>query len=194
MADAILSSLADARKALDTLIAREDSQGTIKQAAELLIQTFQSKGRVYSCGNGGSMCEAMHFAEELSGRFRDDRSALPAMAISDPSHLTCVANDYGYDRVFSRFIDAHGRAGDCLLGLSTSGTSPNVLNAAQSARQLGMGVISLTGREDSPLGRLADVDIALPVGAHGDRSQELHLTVIHILIESIERRLFPDNY
>ncbi|MGB5983770.1 MAG: SIS domain-containing protein [Desulfobacterales bacterium] len=190
----VLESLTQIRQALDRLIASQALQGVIERAGMLLIETFQSQGRVFSCGNGGSMCEAMHFAEELSGRFRRERPGLPAMAISDPGHLSCVANDYGYDQVFARFLEAHGRSGDCLLALSTSGSSANVLKAAETARRMSLRVITLTGRENSPLSRLADVDIALPGGAYADRSQELHLMVIHILIESIERRLFPENY
>ena len=194
MDDQILKSLTEARTALDGLMASGSKRETLARAAELLIQTFQGNGRVFSCGNGGSMCEAIHFAEELSGRFRRDRRGLPAVAVSDPGHITCVANDYGYEAVFARYLEAHGRSGDCLLGLSTSGTSPNVLKAAATARDLGMTIITLTGREASPLGRLADVDLALPGGAFADRSQELHLMVIHILIELVERHLFPANY
>ena len=194
MADTILNSLNAARGALDKLIGNNSLLGAVDRAGGILIQAIESGRRIYSCGNGGSMCQDMHFAEELSGRFRKDRPGLPAMAISDPGHLTCVANDFGYDQVFSRFLEAHGRAGDCLLGLSTSGASANILAAARTARHLGLGVISLTGAEDSPLGRLADVDIALAGDLPGDRSQEQHLMVIHILIELIERRLFPENY
>ena len=119
----------------------------------MLADTFAAGGRAYSCGNGGSMCDAMHFAEELTGRFRDNRPGYAAMAIADPSHLSCVGNDYGYEQVFARFVEAHGRAGDVLLAISTSGTSRNVVAAAQAARRLGVRVIALTGRAGTPLDR-----------------------------------------
>jgi D-sedoheptulose 7-phosphate isomerase len=140
------------------------------------------------------MCDAMHFAEELSGRYRLDRAALPAVAISDPGHLSCVANDYGYDFVFSRYLEAHARRGDCFLAISTSGKSKNVLTAAQTAKRLGVHVIGLMGRIDSPLGEQADIRICTPGGAFADRVQELHIKVLHILIELVERNLFPENY
>lgn len=137
------------------------------------------------------MCDAMHFAEELSGRFRRDRPALAAVAISDPGHITCAGNDYGFDHIFSRYIEAHGREDDVLLAISTSGESHNVVLAANRARELGLRVIGLTGRIGSTLGRAADVDICTPAGTYADRVQELHIKVIHILIELIERQLFP---
>jgi D-sedoheptulose 7-phosphate isomerase len=132
----------------------------------------------------------MHFAEELSGRYREDRAALPAQAISDPGHLTCVGNDYGYERVFARYMEAHGRAGDVLLAISTSGTSANVLRAAEAARARGVKVIALTGKPGTTLGALADVEVCTPGGRYADRVQELHIKVIHILIELVERALF----
>ena len=140
------------------------------------------------------MSDAMHFAEELTGRFRQNRKGLPAQAISDVGHLTCVANDFGFEQVFSRYLDAHGRFGDCLLAISTSGKSTNVVNAAVAAKEIGMSVIALTGQEMSQLGVLADVCVATPAGDFADRVQELHIKVIHILLELIERRFFPENY
>jgi D-sedoheptulose 7-phosphate isomerase len=145
--------------------------------------------RAYSCGNGGSMCDAMHFAEELTGRFRRDRRPLGAMAISDPGHLTCTGNDFGYQQIFARFVQAHGRAGDVLLAISTSGSSANVLAAAEAAREASMAVIALTGRPDSPLGRLAQVEVCTPAGRFADRVQELHIKVIHVLIELVEQAM-----
>jgi D-sedoheptulose 7-phosphate isomerase len=136
----------------------------------------------------------MHFAEELTGRFRDDRPGYAAMAIADPSHLSCVGNDYGYEQVFARFVEAHGRTGDVLLAISTSGTSRNVVAAARGARQLGVRVIALTGRAGTPLAEVADIAIVTPAGRYADRVQELHIKVIHILIELVERRLAPENY
>ena len=155
---------------------------------------FGRGGRVFSCGNGGSMCDAMHLAEELSGRFRGNRKGLPAQAISDPGHLSCVANDFGYDAVFARYLESHARAGDVLVAISTSGTSKNVLAAASAATAIGMQTIALTGRSGSPLAAAADCAICTPAGRYADRVQELHIKVIHILIELIERHLFPENY
>jgi D-sedoheptulose 7-phosphate isomerase len=192
--DHIRASLLEAKAALDALAANEQTLGAIARAAEMLIATFKAGGRVYACGNGGSMSDAMHFAEELTGRYRDDRAGLPALAISDPGHLTCVANDFGYEHVFSRFIESHGRAGDSLLVISTSGKSPNILNAARTAKKLKMQVIALTGKPGSALEALADICLATPGGDTSDRVQELHIKVIHILIELIERAMFPGNY
>ena len=140
------------------------------------------------------MCDAIHFAEELSGRYRLDRKGLPAVAVSDPGHLSCVANDYGYEFVFSRYLQAHARPGDLLVGISTSGTSKNVITAANYARDNGMKVLALTGKRATTLGGLADLEICTPGGAFADRTQELHIKVIHILIELVERALFPENY
>ena len=190
----VLDTLREARSALDALIANPATIAAIGEAGKLLGRVFSGGGRVFSCGNGGSMCDAMHFAEELSGRFRGDRKALPATAISDPGHLTCTANDYGYEQVFSRYIEAHARAGDCLLAISTSGTSRNVVMAAEKARAQGVKVIALTGHPEMPLGALADIEICTPAGRFADRVQELHIKVVHILIELIERELFPENY
>lgn len=194
MSPHIQQTLIDARAALETLIANEAALGAIDAAGHLLADTFSRDGRVFSCGNGGSMCDAMHFAEELSGRYRLDRPALGAVAISDPSHLSCVGNDYGYEHVFSRYLEGHGRSGDVLVGISTSGTSGNVVAAAKMARHKGMKVIALTGKPGAALGQLADIEICTPGGRFADRVQELHIKVIHILIESVERRLFPSNY
>ncbi len=194
MSPHILATLHDARAALDALLANEAALCAIDAAGTLLADTFARDGRVYSCGNGGSMCDAMHFAEELSGRYRLDRPALGAAAISDPSHLSCVGNDYGYEQVFARYVEGHGRAGDVLLGISTSGTSANVVAAAKLAKARGMKVIALTGKPGAALGQLADIEVCTPGGRYADRVQELHIKVIHILIESVERRLFPQNY
>ncbi len=194
MSPHILQTLTDARAALDALIANDTTCRAIDAAGHLLADTFERDGRAFSCGNGGSMCDAMHFAEELSGRYRNNRRALGAVAISDASYMSCVANDYGYEHVFSRYLEAHARKGDVLVAISTSGSSGNVLAAVRAARQIGMKVIGLSGKPGSTLGTLADVDICTPGGAYADRSQELHIKVIHILIESVERRLFPENY
>lgn len=192
--DDVQRALAEAATSLSRLQSDTAMLERIAQAGVLLADTFAAGGRAYACGNGGSMCDAMHFAEELTGRFRDDRRGYAALAISDPGHLTCVGNDYGYERVFARFIESHGRAGDVLLAITTSGSSRNVVAAAQAARDLGMKVIALTGRAATPVTELADIALVTPGGRYADRVQELHIKVIHILIELVERRLAPDNY
>jgi D-sedoheptulose 7-phosphate isomerase len=190
----IQAALSEARSALDELIENQGALTAIESAARQLVRTFEAGCRVYSCGNGGSMSDAMHFAEELTGRFRKDRRGLPAQAISDVGHLSCVANDFGYEQVFSRYLQSHGRSGDCLLAISTSGSSANILKAAAAANELGMTVISLTGHQSTPLEALSDICIASPGGGFADRVQELHIKVIHILLELIERHFFPENY
>ena len=193
--EVVVRNLKQAESALATLLASPQTLGQIASSARLIADSFAQGGRVFSCGNGGSMCDAMHFAEELSGRYRQDRKALPAVSISDPSHISCVGNDYGYDFIFSRYLEAHARKGDVLLGISTSGNSANVIKAAEYAKQQGVHVVTLTGKADSALGALATVDITtLGTSGFADRVQELHIKVIHILIELIERRFFPANY
>jgi len=194
MIDYIRGNLVEAREALDHLINNEGELGNIQAAASLLIDALRGGQRVISCGNGGSMCDAMHLAEELSGRFRDDRPAMAAVAISDPSYISCVANDYGYEQVFARFVEGNGVAGDILFAISTSGNSPSVVLAAQAARAKGLKVIGLTGRPGSQLAHNADVCICTSAGRYADRVQELHIKVIHILIELVERARIPENY
>jgi D-sedoheptulose 7-phosphate isomerase len=161
----------------------------ILQAVETMSQAIQNGGKIISCGNGGSMCDAMHFAEELSGRFRDNRRALAAISISDPSHLSCVSNDYGYDFVFSRFIEGLGQENDVLLGISTSGNSKNVILAVEAAKAKGMKTIVLTGKDGGKLAGLADIEIRAPHSNFADRAQEIHIKVIHSLILGIEQSL-----
>ena len=193
--DIVQANLKQSKQALENLLANPAALASVAAAAELIGAAFDRGGRVFSCGNGGSMCDAMHFAEELSGRYRNDRKALPAVSISDPSHISCVGNDYGYDFIFSRYLESHARAGDVLLGISTSGKSANVIKAAEYAKAHGIHVVTLTGKPDSVLGGLATIDIVTPGNSgYADRVQELHIKVIHILIELVERRFFPENY
>lgn len=187
--EVVRNSLREAQVGLANLLANEKMLQDIDHAAEALSRAFRSDGKVMSCGNGGSMCDAIHFAEELSGRYRNNRKALGALAISDPAHMTCVANDFGYDFVFSRFVEAHGKKGDCLIALSTSGASPSVLNAVWSAKERGVVVIGLSGAPESKLAQLADISICTPVGRFADRVQELHIKVLHILVELVEVKL-----
>ena len=190
----ILDALLESRDAVNKLIKNEETIRAIAQSGSLIIEAFKKKNRIFSCGNGGSMCDSIHFAEELSGRYRDDRKGLPAIAIADPGHITCVGNDYGYEYIFSRYLQAHARGGDILVAISTSGNSPNVVKAAEYALSKNIEVIALTGNVKSKLSALASIEICTPVGRYADRVQEVHIKVIHILIELVERTLFPENY
>lgn len=177
-----------AKEILD-LFSTEQNMQKISDAIEILSTSLSQGGKVISCGNGGSMCDAMHFAEELSGRFRNDRRGLAALSISDPSHISCVANDYGYEYIFSRYIEAVGKKGDVLLGISTSGNSENVIKAVKTAKVKGIKTIVLTGKTGGQLADLADLEIRAPQSEYADRAQEIHIKVIHALIDGIERSL-----
>lgn len=166
-----------------------DQHAQIEKAGLLMVQALKNGGKIISCGNGGSMCDAMHFAEELSGRYRDDRPAISAVSISDPSHITCVGNDYGFDYIFSRYVEANGRAGDVLLGISTSGNSKNVIEAVIAAQKAGMKVVILSGKDGGKLKDFADIEIRAPFSKYADRAQEIHIKVIHSLIDFIENHL-----
>ena len=188
-------ALLDAQKALDALLANEEALNAIDAAGQLMADTIVAGGKILSCGNGGSLCDAMHFAEEMTGRYRLNRPGFAAIAISDPSHMSCVGNDYGYDEVFARYTQAVGREGDVLLAITTSGTSKNVIKAVEAAKANGMKVVGMTGRAGTPLAEMADIAIVTPSGsAYADRVQELHIKAIHIMIELVERRLAPENY
>jgi D-sedoheptulose 7-phosphate isomerase len=193
MKNNIKASLEEARSFLNELLSDEETINKIKSASGILIKTFENGGRIFSCGNGGSMTDAMHFALELSGRYRKDRKAYPAEAISDPGYLSCAANDFGYDFVFSRFLEGHASKGDTLIAISTSGTSANVVNAVKTAKSLGMKVIFLTGGKKTDAAILSDISIHVP-GNFSDRKQELHIKILHIFVEMIERHFHPENY
>lgn len=189
MLDLIRSELTEARTVLDAFLAEPANLSAIEAAATLMADALQTGGKVISCGNGGSHCDAMHFAEELSGRYRDNRRALAAIAISDVSHISCVSNDFGYDHVFSRFIEGLGNAGDVLLGLSTSGNSANIIRAVEAARQKNMRVVLLTGKDGGKLAGQADIEIRVPHFGYADRIQEIHIKIIHLFILLIEKKL-----
>ncbi|OAQ14703.1 D-sedoheptulose 7-phosphate isomerase [Bibersteinia trehalosi] len=182
----ILAELEEARTVLDNFINDKNNLKLIQDAALIIAESFKNGGKVLSCGNGGSHCDAMHFAEELTGRYRENRPAYPAIAISDVSHLSCVSNDFGYDYVFSRYIEGVGQKGDVLFGLSTSGNSKNVLNAIKAAKEKGMKVIAMTGKDGGQMAGLADVEIRVPHFRYADRIQEVHIKVIHILMMLVE--------
>lgn len=179
----------EASEVLNSFISDPQNFLHIEQAGETIVNTIKNGGKVISCGNGGSMSDAMHFAEELSGRYRNDRPAYAAFAISDPGHLSCVANDYGYAFVFSRMVEAIGSEGDVLFAISTSGNSENILKAIEAARKKGMKVIGLTGKDGGKMAGLCDVEIRAPRSEYADRAQEIHIKVIHSLIDYIETTL-----
>jgi len=179
----------EAQEVLNRFLSDESNIQKIDSAIQLMSDSIRSGGKILSCGNGGSMCDAMHFAEELSGRFRDDRRALPAISISDPSHISCVGNDYGYQEVFARYISGLGNAGDVLLAISTSGNSANVIRAIEAAREKNMTVIGLTGKDGGKMANLCDVEIRAPHSSYADRAQEIHIKVIHSIIGGIENSL-----
>lgn len=189
MKETIISSLKEASLELEAFMSNPANISSIERAGDILSKAISGGAKVISCGNGGSMCDAMHFAEELTGRFRNDRPSLPAVSISDPSHITCVANDYGFDHIFSRYIESLGNQGDILLVISASGNSPNVIKAAEAALEKGMKIVALTGKTGGLLASLADVEIRVKGGQHTDRIQEIHIKVIHILIELIEKKV-----
>lgn len=187
MSNPIKQHFEEAHQVLETFLNDEKAMSAIEQAGTLMSDSLRNGGKIFSCGNGGSMCDAMHFAEELTGRYRDDRPAMPAVAIADPSHLSCVSNDYGYEFVFSRYLEGWASAGDVLLGISTSGNSPNVLRAAEVAKKMGVKVIALTGKDGGKLASVCDVEIRAPRSQYADRAQEIHIKVIHSLIDYVER-------
>jgi D-sedoheptulose 7-phosphate isomerase len=189
MLNIIKANFIEARNLLDVFMEKEENWERFQKAGDLMVTAIRSGKKIISCGNGGSLCDAMHFAEELSGRFRDDRPSLPAIAISDASHLSCVANDYGYDAVFSRFVEGLGNEGDVLLGISTSGNSTNVIKAVEAARKKGMGTVCLTGKTGGKLAAMCDVELRAPMSEYADRAQEIHIKIIHSLIQYIELQI-----
>jgi D-sedoheptulose 7-phosphate isomerase len=192
--DPVRASFEEAQATLAAFLADPVHLDSVERFAELAHATLTRGGRLMSCGNGGSMCDAMHFAEEWTGRFRGNRAALSAISFSDPSHLTCIANDFGFDEIFARQVEAQGRTGDLLVAISTSGNSPNVIRACEVARERGIQVVGVLGKGGGKMLDLCDVAIVVPHATTSDRIQEIHIKVLHITIEAVERRLFPENY
>jgi len=189
MHNSIEQDFLEAQKVLNDFIKNTENFEKIALAGQKMVTSIQNGGKIISCGNGGSMSDAMHFAEELSGRFRENREALAAISISDPSHISCVANDYGYNFIFSRYIEALGKAGDTLLAISTSGNSPNIINAVNAAKEKGIYTVVLTGKDGGKLASIADLEIRVPHFGYSDRIQEIHIKIIHSLIHFIETQL-----
>lgn len=178
---------------LRNFIEQEEKEEATEKVAKDLAEVFTNGNKVLICGNGGSNCDALHFAEEFTGRFRKERRALPAIAISDSSHITCVGNDYGFDYIFSKGVEAYGKEGDMFIGISTSGNSGNVIKAVEKAKELGMKTVALLGKDGGKLKGMCDYEFIIP-GETSDRIQEIHMMILHIIIEGVERIMFPENY
>ncbi|RAP29460.1 D-sedoheptulose 7-phosphate isomerase [Candidatus Marinamargulisbacteria bacterium SCGC AG-343-D04] len=191
--DTIKQSLLDARACVDSVLNDESMLSTIDRCSALVAHAFLDNKKVIICGNGGSACDAMHFSEEFTGRFKKDRKALPVISLTDPSFLTCVANDYGYDHVFQRGVEAYGQSDDVFIGISTSGNSKNVLNAFIAAKELGLKTVSFLGKDGGVIKGFADYEFSVS-SPDTERIQEVHMLLLHIMIEQVERRLFPDLY
>lgn len=185
----VLEELTEAKEVLDKFIGDPKNLSQIAKAADLLSSCLKSKGKLFSCGNGGSHCDAMHFAEELTGKFREERQPFPAIAIADPSHITCAANDYGFKSIFSRYVEALGGENDGLVAISTSGNSENIIEAVKVAKKKGMKVVALTGKSGGQLADMVDIEIRVPHTGYSDRIQEVHIKVIHIMILLIEKNM-----
>ncbi len=193
MENSILDELKESAAVLNTFINTPSALIAIKNATDIMVACVASGNKIISCGNGGSMSDAMHFAEELTGRFRNNRKSIAAIAISDPSHITCTANDYGFEHIFSRYIEGVAKQGDVLLAISTSGNSENIVEAVKAAKEKQMKVVALTGKDGGKLADMVDIEIRAPFTIYADRAQEIHIKVIHILIKNIEQELFKLN-
>ncbi|MBT6121414.1 D-sedoheptulose 7-phosphate isomerase [bacterium] len=193
MINKITEAFENGKKSLDAFCSDPSNFEKVEHAANLLTNSFNNGGKALICGNGGSSCDAMHFAEEFTGRFRGNRRPLPALSLSDPSHITCVGNDFGFDYIFSRGVEAFGLEQDIFLGISTSGNSQNVINAFEAASKKGLKTIALLGKSGGKLKGVADIEWIVP-GETSDRIQEIHMMILHIMIEIVERRLFPETY
>lgn len=185
----VLDDLKEARNVLDNFIQAPDTQSLIEKSISIMAESIKNGGKIISAGNGGSMCDALHFAEELTGRYRNDRPAYPAIAVSDPSHITCVGNDYGFDYIFSRFVEGMGQKGDVFLGISTSGNSKNIIETCKVCKTKGMTSICLLGKNGGALKDLCDVPLIVAHDGYADRIQEVHTMIIHIFIRGIEEML-----
>ena len=190
---ALKQSYLEAVGVLQQFCSDESNFEKTESIAKALAKDFTAGNKILACGNGGSACDAMHLCEEFTGRYRGNRQALPAIAICDPSHITCVGNDFGFNEIFARGVEAFGQAGDWLFGLSTSGNSANVIRALEEAKKRGMRTVMLLGKDGGQLKGQADYEFVIPAQT-SDRIQEIHMMILHIVIEGVERELFPENY
>lgn len=193
MRNEIENAVADAIRAAE-FVKESTSLEFIEAASLMIAECFRSDGKILIAGNGGSLCDAMHFAEELTGVFRSKRKALPAIALSDPGHITCVGNDLGFDEIFSRGVEAYGRAGDLLIVMTTSGNSNNILKACMRAKELGLKTMAFLGKSGGKLRNSCDLEWIVPGFGYSDRIQEAHMVAIHIIIEMIEKVLFTSAF
>ena len=187
------SALLEAKNTLELFMNSKDNISLCMKFTDILCSTFKNKGNVFVCGNGGSHCDAMHFAEEFTGRFDENRKPLGVLALGDPSHTTCVANDFGFDQVFSRQLEALGREGDLLVGLSTSGLSENLIKAFEKAKELKIKSFALLGKSGGVLKNLADFFLVVP-SQKSSRIQEIHIKILHTAVESVEKKLFSERW
>lgn len=190
---AVIASLTEAQRLVGEFVENPEQLKKVTRFADMVAALYQRDGNLYICGNGGSHCDSMHFAEELTGRYRKDRRALGALALGDASHLSCVSNDFGYEHVFARQVEGLGRKGDMLVGITTSGKSKNVALAFEKAKAKGMETVCLSGRDGGFIKGTADLEIIIP-GKTPERIQEMHIKIIHMVVECAERQLFPEHY
>lgn len=188
----LLFSVAESIRAV-TMLSEPPAMEFMECAAEMIANCFAEEGKIVIAGNGGSLCDAMHFAEELTGQFRKPRQALPAIALCEPGHLTCVSNDFGFDNVFSRGVEAFGKPGDIFIGLTTSGNSENIVRAFAAAKERGLKTIAFLGKDGGRLKDVADLELIISGFPTSDRIQEAHMAAIHIIIELVELHLFSEK-
>ncbi len=181
----IIYSVQDAIRATEQLITPH-AVDFMTEVAQALTQAFMSGNKVIIAGNGGSLCDASHFAEELTGFFRNYRAALPAIALSEPGHITCVGNDIGFEWVFSRGVEAYGKPGDIFVGLTTSGNSINLVNAFETAKRLGLTTVAFLGKEGGKIKGMSEYELIIEGFKTSDRIQEAHMVAIHTIIEITE--------
>ena len=193
MEDRIKASFQESLNLFKKFCDHEENFKKTLKISRLIANAFNTYNKVIIAGNGGSACDAMHFSQEFTGRFRKDRKSLPVISLTDPAHITAVANDTGFDQVFVRGIESYGQKGDIFIGLSTSGNSPNVIQAVEMARIMGLTTVALLGKDGGKLKGKADYEFIIP-GKTADKAQEMHMTILHIIIEGVERLLFPENY
>lgn len=189
----VLSAINDAVRAIESL-KTDKAQDFIERFSSLIVDCYNKGGKLLIAGNGGSLCDSMHFAEEMTGQFRKKRRALPAIAFADPGHMSCVSNDMGFQEVFSRNVEAFGKKGDIFIALTTSGNSLNLIEAIDSAKKQGLHTVAFLGKTGGKIKNTCDLEWIVEGFTTSDRIQEAHMAAIHIIIEQVERKLFSSLY